>query len=97
MLTRGPFQPDPGPPPTLAVPYYVDLDKGCDALVRCHDCRRLVTHATFVKHHACPRCGTRKVTEVRTMSCWEWLRVRVGLLDFPYRKEFLKEFAVRAR
>jgi hypothetical protein len=78
---------------TNAVPYYVALGKGCDAIVRCKDCQHLVTHALLMAKGSCPRCGNRRVTEVRALGLWEWLRIRLGLLDFPYRKEFLKEFA----
>ncbi len=70
------------------------LDRACDALVRCNDCRALVTCAQITANRGTtPCCGTRKVREVRAMSFWEWFRVRTGILDFPYRREFLKEFA----
>lgn len=81
-----------------ARPYYEDLNRACDAIVRCNDCRRLVTHAQLTSHQGTtPCCGTRRVKEIRTLSLWEWLRIRVGLLDFPYRKEFLQEFARAGR
>ena len=82
------------PRPTAARPYYEKLDKACDAIVRCNDCRRLVTHAAIIGNKGTtPCCGTRRVREVRTLGPWEWLKLRLGLIDFPYRAEFLKEFA----
>jgi len=75
-----------------AVPYYIALGQGCDALVRCRDCRRLITHADLIARGMC-RCGNKRVTEIRALSLWEWLRIRVGWIDFPHRAAFLKEFA----
>ena len=83
---------------TAARPYYEDLNQACDAILRCHECRRLVTHATIVANKGTtPCCGTRKVREIRTLTFWEWLKIRLGILDFPYRQQFLKEFARGAR
>ncbi len=78
-----------------AVPYYVDLNRACDAVVRCNDCRKLVTSAQInANRGVTPCCGSRKVREIRTLKFWsEWLPIRLGLIDFPHRAEFLKEFA----
>lgn len=73
--------------------YYEKLGEQHDGLLRCHDCKRLATHAALIAAHGCPRCGNRKVTEVTTLSLFEWLRVRLGLLDFPHRDLFLQEFS----
>jgi len=82
-----------GAMPTAARPYYEALNKACDAILRCNDCGRLVTHATLTGNKGLtPCCGTRRVREVRTLSVWEWLKIKIGLLDFPYRREFMKEF-----
>lgn len=75
-----------------ATPYYVDLNKGCDDLMRCKDCKRLITAQVLASLGSC-KCGCRKVTEIRTLSLWEWIKVRLGLITFPHREEFLKEFA----
>ncbi len=94
MVSRGPMQPvSAQPDEKQAVPYYVDLDKACDALVRCRHCQRLLTHAFMIgqnKGHCV--CGSREVKEIRTLTLWEWLKVRTGWIDFPYRAQFLKEF-----
>ena len=81
-------------PPNTAVPYYVALNRACDALVRCNDCRALVTCEQITRNKGVtPCCSTRKVREIRSLTAWEWLKVRLGIIDFPYRAEFLKEFA----
>jgi hypothetical protein len=76
-------------------PYYerLKLPFAHDMLLRCDDCRRLVVYPEMQANQGTtPCCGTRKVREVRHLKFFEWLRVRTGLLDFPYRKEFLAEF-----
>lgn len=75
------------------VPYYYEaLNKSCDALVRCHECGRLVTHGVLTVTGMTPCCGTKRVRQVQHLSTWEWIKLRLGLIDFPYRKEFLAEF-----
>lgn len=73
-------------------PYYVALGRACDWIFRCRDCRRLVVAVELATEHACLRCGGRKMGEVRQLSTGEWLRLRLGLIDFPYRAAFLAEF-----
>ncbi len=80
--------PSKGPPP-----YYVALGLGHDALVQCKDCRTLVPHAVISVLGTCPGCGSRTFIEVRALSLWEWVRIRVGWIDFPHRQAFLKEFS----
>jgi hypothetical protein len=77
---------------TARRPYYVALGRATDSLLRCKDCRRLVPLAIISTLGACPGCGTRTFAEIRGLSLWEYFKVRVGWIDFPYRKEFLKEF-----
>ncbi len=74
-------------------PYYVDKGRGHDYLVRCKDCRRLVTCDKLFKDGATPCCGNRKVVEVRGLTPWEWFKIRIGFIDFPDRSLFLKEFS----
>lgn len=84
----------PDTTPTAARPYYEALNMGCDAVVRCHDCSRLATCVAIQANKGLtPCCGTRKVREVRSLRFFEWLKIRLGILDFPYRAEFLREFA----
>ena len=79
-----------------ARPYYEDLNVGHDWLMRCAECRQLVLHADMIANKGQTLCcGTRRVKEIRSLSFWEWLKVRIGMVDFPYRKEFLAEFAER--
>jgi hypothetical protein len=82
----------PEAPPRRFRPYYEDLGKGSDALLRCHDCRQLVTAAQLQIKGICCYCGCRRVDEVRAMTLWEWFKVWSGMIDFPYRREFLAEF-----
>lgn len=81
--------------PTAVRPYYEDLGVGHDYLLRCQDCGKLVAHVDLVdpkRKGLTPCCGTRRVREIRSLKWWEWLMIRVGIIDFPYRKEFLAEF-----
>lgn len=80
--------------PSAVRPYYEDLGSGCDWIVRCKDCRRLIVAEVLSKAGSC-RCGSRKVVEVRTLSPLEWMKIRIGWIDFPHRHKFLAEFAAR--
>lgn len=71
--------------------YYDDLGTGHDDILRCKDCRRLVLFSDVKKHGSCS-CGNRHVVEITTLSVWEWLKIRLGIIRFSHRREFLKEF-----
>lgn len=72
--------------------YYHDIDGlAHDFLLRCKDCRRLVLYSDLKKRGSC-KCGNRRVVEITTLNLREWLKIRLGILDFPYRREFLREF-----
>lgn len=75
--------------------YYESLGRACDFLLRCKDCQRLVPTARLTAHGCCS-CGNRRLAEIKTLSLWEYLRIRLGLLRFPYRREFLREFEARS-
>lgn len=84
--------PNPAAPPSpRGLRYYEKLGQSCDWVVRCHDCKRLITAETIHTRGQCPACANTRVEEVRTLSFWEYLRIRVGLLRFPHWREFLKE------
>lgn len=72
--------------------YYTELGSGHDDILRCKDCRALVTSTDLFREGCCTECGCRRVTEVVGLSLWEWFKIRVKLIDFPHRKEFLNEF-----
>jgi DNA-directed RNA polymerase subunit RPC12/RpoP len=73
-------------------PYYEDLGRAHDMIMRCQDCKRLVTYKSLEKHGCCPHCAHRKMVEVRTLSVWEWMKIRLGVIRFPDSEAFLKEF-----
>lgn len=73
--------------------YYQDLGRGCDYLLRCKECRRLVTYAELEKIGSCPHCGFRKVVEITGLTLLEWLKIRLGIIRFEDRDKFLKEFS----
>lgn len=73
-------------------PYYEDLGRSHDMILRCKDCRRLVTYDEIQRGGCCPHCSNRRLLEVRSLSVWEWFKIRVGLVRFPDRKLFLAEF-----
>ena len=77
---------------TEARPYYEDLGKGCDDLMRCRSCRQLVTARVIAKLGSC-LCGSTQVTEIRTLSEQEMADIKSGKIDFPDREQFLAEFA----
>lgn len=81
-----------------ARPYYEEMGKAHDDLLRCNECGKLVTYQVLMANHGMTpcRCATRRVREVRQLTTWEWLKIRVGWIDFAHRAEFLKEFG-RAR
>ena len=71
--------------------YYADFGRSCDWVLRCKDCRRLVTAETLQRLGACP-CGNARYAEVTALSLWERFKIRMGLLRFPHWQEFLKDF-----
>lgn len=77
---------------TVPTPYYQPFGLATDGVMRCSDCARLVTVAALKQAGKCPRCGTRKVKEVQGLSMWEWIQIWTGLIDFPHRRLFLREF-----
>ena len=82
--------------PEIESRYYIEKGRAHDMLLRCKDCKRLVTHEALCRNGQCPKCGNRRVSEIISLSMWEWLRIRCGLLQFKDRRLFLKEFS-RAR
>jgi len=76
--------------------YYEKLGRASDWIVRCKDCRKLVTLKVLYNLGTCP-CGNRKVTEIITLTLWEWLKIRTGWIDFPHRAEFLALFSAGRR
>lgn len=77
---------------TVPTPYYQAFGQVTDGVMRCTDCARLVTVAQLKRAGKCPKCGTRRVKEVQTLSGWEWVQIWVGLIRFPLRRLFLREF-----
>ena len=72
--------------------YYTKLNRATDFLLRCKDCRALVTHATIQKYAGCT-CGNKKLQEITTLTEAEMASLTDGTIDFPYKAEFLAEFS----
>lgn len=72
--------------------YYYALGLQHDDILRCKDCKALITHADLCRLGMC-RCGNRRVSEVVTLSGEEMAQIESGEIDFPHRDEFLKEFS----
>lgn len=72
--------------------YYESHGRGHDHLLRCKDCRSISTTDKLFQSGVCPKCGSRKFIEIIGLSLWEWLKIRLGIIDFENRKEFLREF-----
>ena len=76
--------------------YYVDEGMGHDALLRCKDCAALVTFAAIQKLGMCDKCGNKRFSEVTLLNEQEMADIQSGAIDFPYRDQFLAEFAAVA-
>lgn len=77
--------------------YYNAMNRGSDFLLRCVDCKRLVTRAEIAKDGCCVgtverACGNRRFKEITTLNEAEMAALVAGTIDFPYRAEFLAEF-----
>lgn len=72
--------------------YYEKYGMEHDLLLRCNACRSLIVHKDITQNGSCA-CGNRRYVEVQALSFWEWVRVRLGIIDFAHRDEFLKEFS----
>ena len=73
--------------------YYHGTGVGHDDLLRCQACQRLVKSEDLRRRGHCA-CGNSRVTEIRTLSLWEWCRIRLGLIKTRHRREFLQEFGL---
>ena len=73
--------------------YYHDLGRGHDYLLRCKDCKKLITYDSISEAGGCKHCGNKRVTEITSLTLWEWLKVRLGIIRFPDRSLFLQEFS----
>ena len=73
--------------------YYVDEGRGHDYVLRCNDCKALVTFAIIQKMACCDKCGNKRFTEVTLLNEKEMADIQSGVIDFPDRELFLAEFA----
>lgn len=73
-------------------PYYEKLGESHDDILRCQGCSRLVPARTLFKIGGCPKCGHRRMEEVRYLSLWEWFKIKAGFLRFENSGLFLEEF-----
>lgn len=71
--------------------YYTDEGRGCDHILRCKDCQRIVTTVDIHRLGSCT-CGNRRFSEITLLSEQEMADIRSGVLDFPSRDKFLAEF-----
>lgn len=72
--------------------YYEDLGRGHDYLMRCKDCKALVTFTMIKKLGCCDKCGTRKFAEITILSEQEMADIQSGAIQFPDSDKFLAEF-----
>ena len=87
--------PVPGTYNPGAVQYYEQYGQMCDWVSRCEECRTLVTLETIRTQGGCHKCGSRKFREPRTLSLWEWLQIKMGLIRFPHSDQFLAAFSAK--
>ena len=73
--------------------YYVDEGRGHDYLLRCKDCKGLVTFDAIKKLGACDKCGNKRFTEITLLQEQEMADIQAGTIDFDGREQFLAEFA----
>ncbi len=72
--------------------YYVDKGEGHDRLMRCKDCQALVDFETITKLGCCNHCGNKRFMEITILTEKEMEDISSGVIDFPYREEFMAEF-----
>ncbi len=72
--------------------YYVDHGMGHDMLMRCKDCQALVDMETIKRLGSCDKCGNKRFMEITLLSEKEMEDISTGVIDFPYRAEFMAEF-----
>lgn len=72
--------------------YYEKMGLGCDAVLRCEGCKRIVKVTDLVKAGCCPKCSNKRMTEIRTLSRFERFKIKHGFLRFPNSDLFLEEF-----
>ena len=73
--------------------YYEKYGMVTDLISRCMECRSIVTGEILSAKGCCPKCGNKRVTEVTTLSGWEWLKIKLGIIRFEHSDEFLAEFS----
>jgi hypothetical protein len=79
--------------------YYVALGRATDFILRCKDCRTIVTIADIRRYGACPgdgvkACGNKRFSEITAIN--ETEKAALEALDFPHKAEFLAEFSASA-
>lgn len=72
--------------------YYDDLGRGHDYLMRCKDCRALVTFETIRNLGCCNLCGNRRFGEITILSEKEMADIQSGAIIFPDSDKFMAEF-----
>ena len=73
--------------------YYVDEGRGHDYLLRCKDCKALVTFEVIQKLGCCDKCGNKRFTEITLLADQEMSDIKSGVIDFKDRDLFLAEFS----
>lgn len=71
--------------------YYENLGMAHDCLMRCKDCQKLVPYSAITKIGCCDGCGNKRFTEITLLTEVEMEAVKT--MDFPYKEQFIKEFA----
>lgn len=90
MDTREPKPGDKSPGPQT---YYEKEGRGVEGIVRCDGCAKLVITSRITGKGGCPHCAHRRFNEVRVLGLWEQIKLRTGIIDFPGKDKFLKEFS----
>lgn len=64
-----------------------------DPIVRCMSCSQLMLVGSIAKTGCCPKCGNKRVTDVRTLTDDELKRLRTERMrEKGVTEEFLSEF-----
>ena len=84
--------------PAERIPHYYEaLGRSHDYLMRCKDCKALVPYAIIESLSCCDQCGNKRFAEITLLNEKEMADIQSGVIDFPDRELFLKEFSpVRA-
>lgn len=84
--------PGPTATPGRVERYYEKIGRATDHVLRCKDCKK-ISDVAALRALGCCTCGNKRFAEITTLNDAE--QAQIAAMDFPYKAEFLAEFAAR--